>query len=680
MFFLVFFPQNSNRNTFMKIYLSLVVVLFFLVTSCSKDEKPVQYELSTSVNPSLSGSISPSSGLFDSGEDVRLTATAAEGYVFKNWSGDVSSSKNPLTLTLDTDKNVIAIFEILDDDNDGVPESDDQCPGTPTGETVDENGCAENQKDTDGDGVNDDVDECPDSVEGDEVNATGCTTNTEGAGGEIEDADGDGITDNDDQCPNTPEGEAVNEQGCSNSQNDSDGDGVNNGSDDCPETPAGETVNDSGCSESQIDADNDGVSDDADECPNTPEGETVDDSGCSESQNDADNDGVTDDADECPDTPDGETVDDNGCSESQIDTDGDRINDNVDQCAETPSGETVDEQGCSDSQKDADNDGVNDDSDDCPDTLQGETVDENGCVLDLTTFVPDDVFEGLLIELGIDDVMDDRVLTESITAVSELNLDGNDRALTDLTGLRAFTSLRFLDINSVDDPTFVFNTEDYPNLVALAIAKSRINSLIVNSDSNLENLTGFGGIRMETLNVNDNNSLTEIDLEDATFNSVNVTGNSALVSFKDFDGALEKVIIANNPLLNSIVLNSREIGSLDFSENTSLDIFGMRILQDVNYPLDFSTCTNLTSISIGGNDGRFLSIDVTENELLESLNVSDSGLAVLDVSNNANLVELDASFNIGSLTCIQVSQEQIDNIPSDWTKDPTTNYSRQCPQ
>ena len=31
----------------------------------------------------------------------------------------------------------------------------------PNGETVDENGCSDSQKDTDGDGVTDDIDQCP---------------------------------------------------------------------------------------------------------------------------------------------------------------------------------------------------------------------------------------------------------------------------------------------------------------------------------------------------------------------------------------------------------------------------------------------------------------------------------------------------------------------------------------
>ena len=43
--------------------------------------------------------------------------------------------------------------------------------------TVDENGCADAQKDTDGDGVSDDLDTCADTPEGATVDENGCVVN-----------------------------------------------------------------------------------------------------------------------------------------------------------------------------------------------------------------------------------------------------------------------------------------------------------------------------------------------------------------------------------------------------------------------------------------------------------------------------------------------------------------------
>ncbi|MBL7473732.1 thrombospondin type 3 repeat-containing protein [Robertkochia sediminum] len=259
-----------------------------------------------------------------------------------------------------------------DTDNDGVYDSDDQCPDTPNGESVDASGCSDSQKDSDGDGVNDNDDQCPDTSADATVDENGCAEDQK-------DSDGDGVTDDIDQCADTPAGEEVDEYGCSGSQTDGDGDGVANEDDACPNTPEGESVDENGCSDSQKDTDGDGVNDDEDECPDTPEGESADEQGCSNSQKDSDGDGVTDDADACPDTPEGEEVNEEGCSETQKDSDGDGVNDDQDECPDTPEGEEVDEQGCSDSQKDSDGDGVNDDADTCPDTPEGEQVDENGC-------------------------------------------------------------------------------------------------------------------------------------------------------------------------------------------------------------------------------------------------------------------------------------------------------------
>ena len=49
----------------------------------------------------------------------------------------------------------------FDGDKDGVPDYLDQCPGTPSDESADANGCSPSQKDDDGDGINNKIDLCP---------------------------------------------------------------------------------------------------------------------------------------------------------------------------------------------------------------------------------------------------------------------------------------------------------------------------------------------------------------------------------------------------------------------------------------------------------------------------------------------------------------------------------------
>ena len=88
-----------------------------------------------------------------------------------------------------------------DADGDGVRNKDDQCPTTPAGRVVDENGC---ELDSDGDGVVDGDDQCPDTPAGQAVGADGCPLDT----------DGDGVPDYRDECPDTEAGAKVDDKGC----------------------------------------------------------------------------------------------------------------------------------------------------------------------------------------------------------------------------------------------------------------------------------------------------------------------------------------------------------------------------------------------------------------------------------------------------------------------------------
>lgn len=62
-----------------------------------------------------------------------------------------------------------------DADQDGVSNGSDLCPGTPSGELVDANGCSAGQLDDDLDGVFNASDQCPATPAGDVVNPQGCS-------------------------------------------------------------------------------------------------------------------------------------------------------------------------------------------------------------------------------------------------------------------------------------------------------------------------------------------------------------------------------------------------------------------------------------------------------------------------------------------------------------------------
>jgi|GEM_PF-579776 len=60
----------------------------------------------------------PSLATYNHGDTVALTAAPAEGYRFAGWSGDLTGSSNPATLTMTSNKSVTAHFTAVSNDNE----------------------------------------------------------------------------------------------------------------------------------------------------------------------------------------------------------------------------------------------------------------------------------------------------------------------------------------------------------------------------------------------------------------------------------------------------------------------------------------------------------------------------------------------------------------------------------
>lgn len=72
------------------------------------DVPPSEYTLT--VSTSGQGSVNPDGGTYLAGEQVTLTATPAAGWIFDGWSGDASGTASSITLVMDSDKTVQALF------------------------------------------------------------------------------------------------------------------------------------------------------------------------------------------------------------------------------------------------------------------------------------------------------------------------------------------------------------------------------------------------------------------------------------------------------------------------------------------------------------------------------------------------------------------------------------------
>lgn len=124
------------------ISLTICIAIFNFIVSCG-EEGAVSYSLTVQVEPDDGGSVSQGSENFISGAKVTLIATANSNYSFSTWTGSVNSTSNPLDIIMDEDKSLVAVFELIDSDRDGITDELDECPNTVEGSTVDENGCKE---------------------------------------------------------------------------------------------------------------------------------------------------------------------------------------------------------------------------------------------------------------------------------------------------------------------------------------------------------------------------------------------------------------------------------------------------------------------------------------------------------------------------------------------------------
>lgn len=70
----------------------------------------VSYSVSTNSTPVNGGGVN-GAGHYQQGNTATLTATPAQGYQFVAWSGDVSATQNPLSISVNGDLNVTASFE-----------------------------------------------------------------------------------------------------------------------------------------------------------------------------------------------------------------------------------------------------------------------------------------------------------------------------------------------------------------------------------------------------------------------------------------------------------------------------------------------------------------------------------------------------------------------------------------
>ena len=315
---------------------------------------------------------------------------------------------------------------ITDSDNDGEPDSTDNCPNTANA----------NQTDTDND---DEGDACDTDDDNDEV---------------LDGADNCPLISNADQADADSDGQG---DACdSSNDSDSDNDGIGDLLDNCPAVANSDQANNDNDDSGDVcdtDDDNDAVLDDADNCPliSNPDQADEDLDGDGDACDaDIDNDQVVNDADNCPFDPNTDQADldkDNTGDACDADIDGDAVLNGDDNCKLIANADQADEDedglgdACDEnSALDSDEDGINDDLDNCPNDANADQADaDNDGVGDVCDTSPNDADDD-----GIDDEVDNCPLVDNSD-----QLDFDDDGVGDACDADA-------DGDSVDDAEDLF--------------------------------------------------------------------------------------------------------------------------------------------------------------------------------------------------------------------------------
>lgn len=156
------------------------------------------------------------------------------------------------------------------------------------------------------------------------------------------------------------------------------------------------------------------------------------------------------------------------------------------------------------------------------------------------TYIPDDNFEQVLINLGYDNSMDDSVLTSNIDAVVELHFEFVN--IESLIGIKDFSSLKKLtywgttiselDLSAMNSLEY-FSASDHSTL-----------SIDLSNNEALEFIS-FGGDQLEELDVSDCPVLERIGCNNSNLSSLDVSSCPSVYDMSLIDNKLTYLNAAN---------------------------------------------------------------------------------------------------------------------------------------
>ena len=164
------------------------------------------------------------------------------------------------------------------------------------------------------------------------------------------------------------------------------------------------------------------------------------------------------------------------------------------------------------------------------------------------TYVPDDNFEIALINLGVDNTLNDTVLTAAIDTIKELNL--YNRYISDLSGIENFAALTYLNCS-----------------------ENQLTSLDISKNTALSSLSCFGN-QLSNINVNGATALSSLNCDFNQLTNINVSGATNLINLSCRGNQLTNLNISGATALTGLDCSENQLISLDLrnGNNTNLSL------------------------------------------------------------------------------------------------------------
>jgi len=183
------------------------------------------------------------------------------------------------------------------------------------------------------------------------------------------------------------------------------------------------------------------------------------------------------------------------------------------------------------------------------------------------TYVPDNNFEQELINLGLDNTLNDTVLTAAIDTVTYLFLSSN--GISDLTGIENFTALTHLFC--FDNQLTSLDVSQNTALINLSCRDNQLTSLDVNGCTALTHLFCYDN-QLTSLDVSQNTALTDLLCVDNLLTSLNVNGATALIHLWCNGNELTSLNVNGATALINLSCRDNQLTSLDLRNGNNMNL------------------------------------------------------------------------------------------------------------